>query len=64
MLPGPPESPNVNLIENMWHEMKEYIRREVKPKVKEDLVEGIVRFWSNVDRRKCNKYIDHLYYHK
>ena len=27
----PPESPDTNPIENLWHEMKEFIRREVKP---------------------------------
>ena len=27
----PPESPDCNPIENLWHEMKEYLRREVKP---------------------------------
>ena len=32
----PPESPDANPIENMWHELKEYIRREVKPKTKQD----------------------------
>ena len=33
----PPESPDCNLIENMWHEMKEH--REVKPQNKEELIE-------------------------
>ncbi len=27
----PPELPDLNPIENLWHELKEYIRREVKP---------------------------------
>ena len=28
----PAELPDLNPIENLWHELKEYIRREVKPK--------------------------------
>ncbi len=30
----PPESPDCNPIENLWHELKEFIRRETKPKIK------------------------------
>ena len=56
----PAESPDLNPIENMWHEMKEFIRREVKPHKKEELVEGILRFWKTVDTAKCRKYIEHL----
>lgn len=56
----PPESPDLNPIENLWHELKEYIRRVVKPKSKEELVEGIKEFWRTVDVQKCNKYIGHL----
>ena len=28
----PPEFPDANPIQNMWHKLKEYIRRKVKPK--------------------------------
>ena len=42
--PTPAESPDANPIENMWHELKEYIRRVVKPRTKEELVQGIVAF--------------------
>ena len=56
----PAESPDINPIENLWHELKEFIRREVKPKVKSDLIEGIRAFWNTVDTAKCAKYIGHL----
>ena len=56
----PPESPDLNPIENIWHELKEYIRREIKPRNKQELKDGIVAFWRTVDVVKCNKYIDHL----
>ena len=56
----PPESPDSNPIENLWHELKEYIRREVKPRDKQQLVNGITTFWDSVDERKCYRYIDHL----
>jgi len=47
----PPESPNLNPIENLWHELKEFLRREVKPKKKDELVDGIVEFWGAVPVR-------------
>lgn len=54
------ESPDLNPIENMWHELKENIRREVKPQRKDELIQGIKRFWETVDVTKCKKYIGHL----
>ena len=56
----PPESPDMNPIENLWHELKEFIRREVRPTTKTELVQGIKNFWDTVDVAKCNKYINHL----
>ena len=48
----PPESPDCNPIENMWHELKEYLRREVKPQTKATLIEGIQRFWRTSPNAK------------
>ena len=56
----PPESPDFNPIKNLWHELKEYIRREVKPKTKAELVDGIKEFWKTVTVEKCTRYIRHL----
>ena len=58
--PTPPESPDMNPIENLWHELKEYIRRVVKPRTKADLIAGIKAFWTTVTVEKCRKYIGHL----
>lgn len=56
----PLESPALNPIENLWHEFKEFIHREVKPTTKMELVEWIKRFWKTVTIEKCTKYIRHL----
>ena len=56
----PPESSDLNLIENMWHEMKHYIRTNAKPRTKEELIEAICKFWSTVTPEKCARYIGHL----
>ena len=56
----PPESPDINPIEKLWHELKEFLRREVKPKIKEELVGGVEQFGATVDVAKCTRYIRHL----
>ena len=38
--------PDLNPIENLWHELKEYLRREVKPTRESELTAGITRFWD------------------
>ncbi len=39
---------------------KEYLRREVKPHNKDELVEGIISFWPTVTIDKCRLYINDL----
>ena len=48
------ESPDMNPIENLW---QEFIRSEVNPTTKAELVSGIEQFWKTVDVAKCKKYI-------
>ena len=53
-----PESPDIELL---WHELKWYIRKHVKPKTKEELVAGIREFWATrVTKGKCQPYIEHV----
>jgi len=58
--PAPAESPDLNPIEMLWHELKNHLRRFVKPRVKEELLNGIQQFWKTVTPAKCRKYIGHL----
>ena len=57
----PPESSDLNPIENLWYELKEHLRAKVKPRNLDELVAGIRSFWSTVDWAKCVKYIEHLH---
>ena len=50
--------PDLNPIENLWHELREFIRRETKPKTKEELIKGIeklrgILFEVCFDRTAC-----------
>ena len=36
------------------------MHRVIKPKTKEELVQGILSFWNTVDVEKCSIYISHL----
>lgn len=57
----PPESPDLNPIEDLWHELKLYLESYVKPQTKQQLVDGIKKFWrKKVTPEKCNRYIDHV----
>jgi len=57
----PPESPDLNPIENIWHELKLYLESKVKPRTKEELIADIQKFWNKrMDRAKCRCYINHV----
>ena len=60
VLKTPPESPDLNPIENLWHEMKHFIRTTAKPRNKEELLQGIQSFWATVTPEKCCRFIEHL----
>ena len=47
-------------IENLWHKLKEYIRREVKPTLKAELIAWIKAFWETATVERCQKYIGHF----
>ena len=58
--PTPAESPDMNSIENLWHELKHFLRTVVKYTNKEELVAGIQGFWDTVKPERCRRYISHL----
>ena len=43
--------PDTNPIKNLRHELKEYVRREVKPLNNQELVTGIINIWKSVDEK-------------
>ena len=56
----PPESPDLNPIENVWGSMKQYLRTIYKPRNLETLKEGIQQFWNTLTPEVCRRYINHL----
>lgn len=59
--PTPPESPDLNPIENIWGSMKQYLRSTYKPKNLHELKDGIQRFWLTLTPDVCRRYINHLH---
>ena len=55
---SPAESPDLNLIKHLWHELKRI--HSQKSKMSNELVNGILAFWATVDVAKCRQYTPHL----
>lgn len=59
---SPAQSPDLNPIELVWNDMKQFLRLDVKPRNRDQMIGGIVFFWDNfVIVEYCNLKIDHLY---
>ena len=61
--PTPPESPDINIIENVWHALKYmyHLRLRVKPSNQAELIDGIKQFWISLTPEKCRNYITHVH---
>lgn len=58
----PPESPDMNAVENVWGALK-YDLRELVPTTMKQLNKAIMDFWKrHLTIKQCNKYIDHVQY--
>ena len=58
--PTPPESPDLNPIENIWGSLKQYLRTHYKPKNLQELKDGIEQFWVTLTPEVCQRYIYHI----
>ena len=57
---APPESLDLNPIENVWGSLKRYLRDFHKPRNQAMLIEGIKTYWKTLSPAVCQKYIKHI----
>lgn len=57
----PPESPDLNPIEDCWGSLKQYLHTFYKPTNLEELMDGIEQLWLSLTPEICTKYIQHLH---
>lgn len=58
----PAESPDLNPIKQVWSHLKQYLTHIIKPKNKQELIDGIKHFWNTkLTAAQCTRYINHLH---
>ena len=60
ILPHPPQSPDLNLIELVWTQMKALVERK-RPRNRAQLIEAILDSWNGISVDKIRRCIDDIY---
>ena len=61
ILDWPPQSPDLNPIEHVWHELKVHLNAySTRPTTREELADRISNEWNKFTKEDCLKYIDSM----